>query len=106
MNKRKPAQVPEGHRRCAACRETLPLASFSRDTGRPSGLRYSCRRCDNAARVTRQERTFWTPQRIEASRKRLAQIIRRVEARQAEAAADSAAFPPAYPSTERTFAHA
>lgn len=39
--------LPDGHRRCPGCEQTLPVASFATDRARSSGLKTYCRECAN-----------------------------------------------------------
>ena len=41
---------------CSRCGETKPRAAFGRSAGKPDGLRYSCRACDNARGRERDQR--------------------------------------------------
>ena len=74
----KPTDIPQGHRWCQKCAQALPLSSFSRDSGRASGVQSKCRVCDSSRRVGQQTIAYWTPARLAA-------MLARVEAAQQHA---------------------
>lgn len=80
---KKPDSIPEGHRWCPKCETVKPLKQFGRDRTRKCGVRSKCYECDNARRKLRWQRSYWTPERLEAFRAREAKIVARIAAAQA-----------------------
>ena len=83
---RNPTNIPEGHRRCPKCERTLRLSAFGRDSTRTSGVQSKCRDCDNKRRKASWERSYWTPERVQAAAARAAASTQRAEARHTQAA--------------------
>lgn len=44
-------EVPPGQKRCPTCEAVKPIGAFIRDKSHPSGVKSSCRQCNNAKEV-------------------------------------------------------